>query len=526
MSEELDIIQEPHSRHPERDIPVVDHRLLAGRLTEYNWMKDVPAVTTISEIVEVRFKNTRKAFFTNPEGLMLKEGDIVAVEAALGHDIGVVCLTGELVKEQMRLKRIDTERNPLKRIYRKAKPHDIEKWQQAIALEHDTMIRSRKIAADLNLNMKIGDVEYQGDKTKAIFYYIADERVDFRTLIKVLADAFHIRIEMKQIGARQEAGRIGGIGPCGRALCCSKFITNFVSVSTSAARYQDISLNPQKLAGQCGKLKCCLNYEVDAYIDAQKDFPSANVQLNVGDGLLYHQKTDIFKGIMFYTSDKEGRGAMVEIPVYRVKEIIALNRKGVIPEKAVEEGATERVMTYSDGIGEDSLSRFDDNNKRSKKKKNQKGRRDRTDRERGERDDEQKSEMQRENRSEQKPEPKSEPRADRRGEEVKVTQKQESEPVAQVAETADREERGERADRQDRSERTGNRPRRNKTFRRAEPRKDEGTEPVNVASEQSQEPQQQEQADGQPKFQRRRHWSNRQRRFNKPNNNNSNSNEQ
>ena len=301
-SENKNIKQQPQV------VPVIDHRLLAGKLTVYNWMKDTPEGCTPSEIVEVRFKNTRKGFYLNNSNLKLDIGDIVAVEAALGHDIGIVSLTGELVREQMRLKKVDLERNPLKKIYRKAKPHDIEKWQQAIALEHDTMIRSRVIAAELGLDMKIGDVEYQGDKTKAIFYYIANDRVDFRKLIKILAETFHIRIEMKQIGARQEAGRIGGIGSCGRKLCCSTFITNFISVSTSAARYQDISLNPQKLAGQCGKLKCCLNYEVDAYIDEQKDFPSTNIWLNTGEGMLYHQKTDIFGRNMSYSFDKEGRG--------------------------------------------------------------------------------------------------------------------------------------------------------------------------------------------------------------------------
>lgn len=327
-----------HLNRPERPRePIVDHRLIAGKLTVYNWLQDVPDNSCTPEIVEVRFKNTRKAFYSNPSGLPLKEGDIVAVEATLGHDIGIISLSGELVKEQLRMKKADLERNPLKKVYRKAKPHDIEKWQQAIALEHETMIRSRKIAADLKLNMKIGDVEYQGDKTKAIFYYIAEDRVDFRTLIKVLAETFHIRIEMKQIGARQEAGRIGGIGPCGRKLCCSTFITNFISVSTSAARYQDISLNPQKLAGQCGKLKCCLNYEVDAYIDEQKDFPSTNIPLNTGEGLLYHQKTDIFGRAMYYAFDKEGKGALIKLPVRRIKEIIAMNRKGIIPPKASDE---------------------------------------------------------------------------------------------------------------------------------------------------------------------------------------------
>ena len=347
--EEEEEVQQLHTKHPHPE-PVIDHRLLAGKLNVYNWLKDLPATECTSDIVEVRFKNTRKGFYSNPSHLPLQEGDIVAVEAALGHDIGIISLTGELVKEQIRLKRIDLERNPLKKVYRKAKPHDIEKWQQAIALEHDTMIRSRKIAADLKLNMKIGDVEYQGDKTKAIFYYIADDRVDFRTLIKILAETFRIRIEMSQIGTRQEAGRIGGIGPCGRQLCCSTFITNFVSVSTSAARYQDISLNPQKLAGQCGKLKCCLNYEVDAYIDAQKDFPPTNIPLNTGDGILYHQKTDIFGKVMSYSSDKEG--------------------KGIIPPKAVE--ASDNVqedIKYTDGVGEESLNRFDEK-KQPKKRKN------------------------------------------------------------------------------------------------------------------------------------------------------------
>lgn len=264
----------------------------------------------------------------------------------------------------MRLKKVDLERNPLKKIYRKAKPHDIEKWQQAIALEHDTMIRSRVIAAELGLDMKIGDVEYQGDKTKAIFYYIANDRVDFRKLIKILAETFHIRIEMKQIGARQEAGRIGGIGSCGRKLCCSTFITNFISVSTSAARYQDISLNPQKLAGQCGKLKCCLNYEVDAYIDEQKDFPSTNIWLNTGEGMLYHQKTDIFGRNMSYSFDKEGRGTLIKLSVARVKEIIAMNKRGQIPAKAVDVEKEEQVnIGYTDGVGEESLNRFDEKNK-------------------------------------------------------------------------------------------------------------------------------------------------------------------
>jgi cell fate regulator YaaT (PSP1 superfamily) len=350
-------------------VPVIDHRLLASKLTVHDWMQDVPSAGATPDLVEVRFKNTRKGFFTNPGNFPLRAGDVVAVEATLGHDIGIVSLTGELAREQARLKRIDVDRNPLKKIYRKAKSHDIDKWRQAIALEHETMIQSRQIASDLGLEMKIGDVEYQGDKTKAIFYYIAGDRVDFRKLIKVLAETFRVRVEMKQIGARQEAGRLGGIGSCGRKLCCCSFITNFNSVSTSAARYQDISLNPQKLAGQCGKLKCCLNFELDAYIDGQKDFPPANTWLNTGEGMLYFQKSDIFGRTIAYTFDKEGRGVIVNLPVERAREIIAMNKRGQIPPKASsgERDAPESIK-YTDGVGEDSLNRFDD--KRLKKHKN------------------------------------------------------------------------------------------------------------------------------------------------------------
>lgn len=344
---------------------IIDHRLISAKLLANDWLKDIPLVTSVPELVEVRFKNTRKAIFTNKNKLPLEVGDIVAVEASIGHDIGIVSLVGELVKEQIRLKRIDTNRTPILDVYRIAKENDIEKWEAAILRENDTMIKSRQIANDLKLNMKIGDVEYQGDMAKAIFYYIADERVDFRNLIRVLADTFKVRIEMKQIGARQEAGRIGGIGPCGRSLCCSTFVTNFVSVSTASARYQDLSLNPQKLAGQCGKLKCCLNYEVDAYIDQQKDFPSTKIQLNTGEGILYHQKTDIFGNSMHYSFDKDGKGLFVKIDVARVKEIISLNRKGIIPPKAslqIEEKKED--IGYTDGVGEDSLSRFDSGKKR------------------------------------------------------------------------------------------------------------------------------------------------------------------
>jgi cell fate regulator YaaT (PSP1 superfamily) len=350
-------------------VKISDHRLITGKLHVFDWLSDVPESKVCPEIVEVRFKNTRKGFYFNHAKLNLKAGDIVAVEANPGHDIGIISLTGDLVLEQMRKLGVDKD-SELKKVYRKAKPHDIEKWQNAIALEHETMIKSRQISADLDLNMKIGDVEYQGDKTKAIFYYIADERVDFRQLIKVLAETFRIRIEMRQIGARQEAGRIGGIGPCGRKLCCSGWITNFVSVTTSAARYQEISLNPQKLAGQCGKLKCCLNYEVDCYIDAQKDFPSTTIPLNTSDGLLYHQKTDIFKRIMSYSYDREGNGAFVQIPVDKVKEIIKLNSKGKVIDKAkIEYENVQTEATYSDVVGQDSLNRFDDKDEKPQRRR-------------------------------------------------------------------------------------------------------------------------------------------------------------
>ena len=273
------------------------------QLNTYDWLADIPGNTEEQEMVEVQFNNTRKGYYKNSNKLKLEKGDIVAVEASPGHDIGTVTLTGRLVPLQMRKANIKPDAE-IKRIYRKAKPVDMEKYEEAKAKEHDTMIRSRQIAKNLNLDMKIGDVEYQGDGNKAIFYYIADERVDFRQLIKVLAEAFRVRIEMKQIGARQEAGRIGGIGPCGRELCCATWMTNFVSVSTSAARYQDISLNPQKLAGQCAKLKCCLNYEVDAYVESQKRLPSKEMTLETTDGTFYFFKADILKGTIMYSTDK------------------------------------------------------------------------------------------------------------------------------------------------------------------------------------------------------------------------------
>lgn len=336
----------------------------------YNWLRDISNVPATHNLVEVRFKNTRKDFYENNNNLPIEIGDIVAVESSPGHDIGVVSLIGELVREQ--LHKVCGKKIPesFPKIYRVAKPSDIEKWEEAKALEHKTMIRTRQIAKNLKLDMKIGDVEYQGDKTKAIFYYIADERVDFRELIKVLADEFKIRVEMRQIGARQEAGRIGGIGPCGRDLCCSSFKTNFVTVSTTAARCQELSLNPQKLAGQCGKLKCCLNYELQSYKDARKDFPDTSISLEYEGGYANHVKTDVYKRLMWYSYRKNDVHAFAELSVDRVKEIIALNKAGKKPENLELEkiiDTKEIKHDYNNVVGEGSLTRFDNKNKPKKK---------------------------------------------------------------------------------------------------------------------------------------------------------------
>ncbi|TKG94480.1 hypothetical protein EYV94_11045 [Puteibacter caeruleilacunae] len=332
-----------------------------AKLDVYDWLGDVQNTANTQGVVEVRFKNTRKDYYQNPNNIKLSVGDVVAVEASPGHDIGIVSLVGDLVLEQMKKHRVTYVNGELRKVYRKAKPADVDKWKEAVALEHDTMLRSRKIAAELELDMKIGDVEYQGDKTKAIFYYIADERVDFRQLIKVLAETFRIRIEMKQIGARQEAGRIGGIGPCGRELCCCTWISNFVSVTTNAARYQEISLNPQKLAGQCGKLKCCLNFELDCYIDAQKDFPPTNLPLETENGNYIFLKADIFKKIFWYAPASCAPANQVSISVDRVKEIIRLNRKGKKVEKleSYDMDIELKELGYAGVIAEEDLNRFD-----------------------------------------------------------------------------------------------------------------------------------------------------------------------
>lgn len=342
-----------------------------GKLHCCNWLEDIPAVPgSTFDIVEVQFKNTRKGFYRNSLGLDIEPGDMVAVEASPGHDIGCVTLKGPLVAIQMKRAGVKADAE-IRRVFRKAKAADLEKYEEARARENDTMIRARKIAESLKLNMKIGDVEYQGDGNKAIFYYIADERVDFRQLIKVLAETFKVRIEMKQIGARQEAGRIGGIGPCGRPLCCASWMTSFVSVGTSAARYQDISLNPQKLAGQCAKLKCCLNFEVDTYVESSRYLPGREIRLETADSTYYHFKTDIFKKEITYSTDKSIAANLVTIDAARAFEVIEMNKRGEKPLKLMredDEKATAKPKPL-DLASQDDLTRFDRAKKKKKKKK-------------------------------------------------------------------------------------------------------------------------------------------------------------
>ena len=337
------------------------------QLNTYEYLADIPGNAEATDLVEVQFKNTRKGYYHNSNRLPLEKGDIVAVEATPGHDIGVVTLTGRLVPLQIKKANLKSEQE-IKRVYRKAKPVDMEKYEEAKSREHDTMIRSRQIAKELGLQMKIGDVEYQGDGNKAIFYYIADGRVDFRQLIKVLAETFHVRIEMKQIGARQEAGRIGGIGPCGRELCCATWMKNFVSVSTGAARYQDISLNPQKLAGQCAKLKCCMNYEVDTYVEAGKRLPSKEITLQTQDAEYYFFKADILAGLVTYSTDKHLAANLVTLTTARVFEIINMNRRGEKPQR-LESGEAAEPAKPADLVEQESLTRFDKRRKNKGKRK-------------------------------------------------------------------------------------------------------------------------------------------------------------
>ena len=329
-------------------------------MSSYDWLNDIPESLQSSDLVEVQFKNTRKGYYLNTERIDLYKGDIVAVESTTGHDIGEVTLTGKLAELAMRNHRYRPDKGEFLHVYRVARPGDLERWEEAKRREEPTMIQARQIASSLGLDMKIGDVEYQGDGNKAIFYYIADGRVDFRQLIRVLADTFHVRIEMKQIGARQEAGRIGGIGPCGRQLCCSSWMTTFSSVSTGAARVQDITMNPQKLTGQCGKIKCCMNFEVNAYAEAQRSLPDREVVLETSSDSYYHFKTDHFQRQITYSTVRNAPVRLVTISAERAFEVISLNRRGERPEH-LEETATEerRTSRSSDILADNSLTRFD-----------------------------------------------------------------------------------------------------------------------------------------------------------------------
>lgn len=353
-------------------MPDITYKSGCNKLDSYNWLGDLPEETNENEIVEIRFKNTRKGFYRNVNSLRLEIGDVVAVEASPGHDIGRVSMTGVLVGEQMKKLKVIPSSEDMKKVYRKAKMVDIQKWDEARKLEIPTMLRSRQIAEELKLNMKIGDVEYQGDKTKAIFYYIADERVDFRQLIKVLAEEFRVRIEMRQIGARQEAGRIGGIGSCGRELCCSTYITSFSSVTTTHAKYQELSLNPQKLAGQCSKLKCCLAFEFDCYIDAQKLYPSREIPLELLDKTVWFQKMEVHKGLYWYSSEPDSAVNLTAVPVARVKEILELNKKGIKPERLIiAEDSWDKAPVSNDLLENNSLTRFESKSAKGQSSHNQ-----------------------------------------------------------------------------------------------------------------------------------------------------------
>jgi cell fate regulator YaaT (PSP1 superfamily) len=348
-----------------------------NKLNVFDWLAnmELPGGQAPFDIIEVRFKNSRKEFFRNVNNLQINTGEAVAVEASPGHDMGTVSMSGELVRLQLKKKGQDPASTEIKKLYRKARQSDIDKWKEAQGLESTTMYKARTIAVRLGLHMKISDVEYQGDKTKAIFYYTAEERVDFRELIKILAEEFKVRIEMKQIGARQEASRLGGIGSCGRELCCSTWLTDFRSVTTGAARYQQLSLNPLKLAGQCGKLKCCLNYELDSYLDALKDFPETDTKLETLKGTPFHQKTDIFRRLIYY-SFRDEPDVFIAVPVARVKEIIAMNKEGQKPDTLVifkEPLFVQKEPDFENVVGQDSLTRFDkkkgprNNNKKKRK---------------------------------------------------------------------------------------------------------------------------------------------------------------
>ncbi|NLA16278.1 MAG: hypothetical protein GX877_07070 [Bacteroidales bacterium] len=341
-----------------------------SKLATYDWLEGLQD-PKCDDLFEVRFKNTHKGYYRNASQMPLKVGDLVAVEATTGHDIGFIDLAGPLVLKQMKRHNLNPETYEFKKIYRKAKLLDLEKWQEAIAREYQVMIRARQIAASENLQMKIGDVEFQGDGTKAIFYYIADERIDFRKLIKLFASEFCIRIEMRQFGARQEAGLIGGIGVCGRELCCSRWMADFNSVTTQAARIQDLSLNPQKLAGQCSKLKCCIDYETPVYIDALKEIPEVTHPIETEDGLIYLVKTDVLKGTMWFSYDKQSMANMQPVPAKKVKEMLAANNKGEkVPSLRIKDKAIEEKNNFRSSAGEESITRFDKKSKSKSKGRN------------------------------------------------------------------------------------------------------------------------------------------------------------
>lgn len=349
-------------RSPQGEL-ICEYDTSCCKLSVFNWLDNI-SQKDVKDLFEVRFKNTRKLYYQNTSGQIIKEGDLVVVEATTGHDVGIVTLQGAMVALQMKRHNLDYRSYEFRKIYRKAKALDIERWQEAIAREHTTMIRSRQIAAEMGLNMKIGDVEFQGDGTKAIFYYIADERVDFRQLIKVFAEQFRIRIEMKQIGARQEAGLIGGLGVCGRALCCSNYISSFHSITTQAARCQDLSLNPQKLAGQCSKLKCCINYEAAVYTEAHSKMPHVNAPLELEDGDAYLVKTNVLKDTMWFSYEKGGMTNIIPLNSQEVRNILHLNRKGIKAASIKENGQTEKVNEFVTAVGDDKIDRFDKEKKR------------------------------------------------------------------------------------------------------------------------------------------------------------------
>ena len=447
------------------------------KLHETDWLEEYPN-TIPTDIFEVRFKNTRRSYYQNVNNLDLKRGDIVAVEAQPGHDIGIISLTGDMVAKQMRRVGFNPYNGEFKKIFRKARPYDIERWQEAIALEHETMIASRQIAAEMGLDMKIGDVEYQGDKLKAIFYYIADQRVDFRELIKVFAERFHIRIEMKQIGARQEAGRIGGIGACGRELCCASWISSFSSVTTNAARMQEISLNPQKLAGQCSKLKCCLMYEYDTYADARRTIPRLREPLMTLDGEYHLIKIDPLAGTMSFSTSKNTIANLTTISTERVKAVLAMNRAGEKPESLMGSEEEQVVVEPTYHSAEDSIDRFDNKGRRSKRNKRNRGNKPQQGEATTTDEEQQSGEQPQPKERRERPERKrrgERPERKERGEAHENREPRENKEHKERAERPERNESNERPERNEGAEHSERRERRGRNYRgRRGPRPERG----------------------------------------------------